>query len=497
MAGASATFTAANTIGIDPTESVVAAQSEAITDHDGETGYDTNLGVQRIEKDPEAGFHSPYFLYTPSTQTTAEDSVNGSQTRPLLVRIYPYGDHQNRVQNARRQAEAGWIADAVQSPLLVAPLWFRIDPGFGLESGEQVSDPRRERVDLQLLAMIEDAKSRLNGGTYTVADQIHFEGSSAKGTFIDRFAALHPEHVNVFSSGANGIAFLPVAEVSDELPTYNDATGESISWPFGTANFEDLVGEEFNREAWMDITQFQWIGENDQDPSDPDEYVHKAWRFEDEDSRLVQEIFGTLQVDHRFNTCREIYNHLGVPATFTIFDGSGHVPGRDGRQQIAQYHMEQVVENFDVGLQLEVTKSASRIQAGDSVTVTVTAQIPIPVPVSATTTITIGIDGEIIKTATPEISRYDGSSVEVTQTFDQPGTYTFTVNGNQIEDGEVTVVESTSTPTPTPTSTPPSTQTSTQTASTQTEASTPGFGIGGALAGIAGLFYWLTEQDDK
>lgn len=39
-----------------------------------------------------------------------------------------------------------------------------------LDEDTEITDSRLERVDLQLLAMIEDTRSRLNGGTYTVTE---------------------------------------------------------------------------------------------------------------------------------------------------------------------------------------------------------------------------------------------------------------------------------------------------------------------------------------
>lgn len=133
--------------------------------------FGTNSGAQKIEADPEAGFHSPYFLYTPETPESANESVNNSRERPLLVQIYPWGNFEDRVSNAREGIQGGTMrANRMNCPALIAPLRFRVGSRFGLQPERPIADPRHERVDLQLLAMIEDAKSRLDGGTYTVAD---------------------------------------------------------------------------------------------------------------------------------------------------------------------------------------------------------------------------------------------------------------------------------------------------------------------------------------
>jgi hypothetical protein len=297
-----------------------------------EPAFGTEPGTQRIDANPEAGFHSPYFLYTPEPTSSATESVNDSRERPLLVQIHPWGDFQNRVKNARRAISGGVLsAGEMNCPALVAPLPNGVESGFRSPEKPQNVDPRHRRVDLQLLAMIEDANSRLSGGTFTVADQFHFGGASSAGYFIDAFAALHPEQVNIFSSGAHGNAFLPIERLTEDIPTYGDPDQQIVPWPIGAGNFDERFGKEFDRESWMKIDQFRWIGAEDQNPENPDEYYHKAFKDSNEIDRLIEEFFGKLQVDHRFRTSQKIYDHLGVPAKFSAFEGAGHVPPAENR----------------------------------------------------------------------------------------------------------------------------------------------------------------------
>lgn len=159
--------------GAQATVTVVEATSEP--------AFGIDPGAQRIDANPDAGFYSPYFLYTPETPDSATESVNNSRGRPLLVQIHPWGEFEDRVSNARDGIQNGVLrADRMNCPALLAPITFNIEDGF-LRRDDP--DPRQERVDLQLLAMIEDAKSRLKGGAYTVADQIHCGGGSSAGVF--------------------------------------------------------------------------------------------------------------------------------------------------------------------------------------------------------------------------------------------------------------------------------------------------------------------------
>jgi plastocyanin len=367
-------------------------------------------------------------------------------------------------------------------PCLTAPLSFDVFSRFGLESeGSQFTDPVLERVDKQLLAMIEDAKSRLNGDTYTVANQLQIHGFSSSAIFADTFAALHPEHVKALSSGGNGIAFLPLAEVNKDIPTYGDADQRTIPWPFGTGDFSEVAEKEFNKDAWMETNQFRYIGAQDQDPSNPDRYNHKAWKNHD----LVTEIFGKSQVDDRFRTSQAIYNHLNVPATFTIYEGVGHKTPEKGRTEIARYHANQITEEFDV-VHLVPDLSATEITAGDSLTVTVTAENATQLDV--TNTVKLGIDGTTVSENTRKIPGGSSSEYTFTHTFDKPGTYTIKINGHQVGDNPIKVID------PTPTST--STTTSPATEATTTGSTGPGLGIGTALASLAGIGLLTKYHED-
>lgn len=460
--------------------------------------YGTTPGVQMVEENSEAGFHSPYFLYTPGTPDSAAESVNNSRQRPLLVEVYPWGDFQERVEGARGRIQGGVmrsVADATNCPVLVAPLWFRAaGPRFGLESGTEPADSRRERVDLQLLAMIEDAKSRLSGGEYTVADQIHFSGGSSAGVFIDLFAALHPEHIRVFSSGANGLTFLPLAELTDDIPTYGDREQMTVPWPIGVADFEELAGKKFNKEAWMEIDQFRWISENDQDSENPDGYVHKLHRGSDELDQLVEEIFGSLQVDHRFATSQRIYEHLGVPAKFTVFEGTGHVPESKHFRKIIQHQARKVVEDFEV-IHLVPQKSASEIRVGESVTVTVTAENP--TPLASATTVRLAVDGTEVDSTEIEVDPNSAETVELEATFDDTGEFTLSVNGTAVGDPIVVTEQRTETSTVTDSEFSSDetasrvTMTSERKETTATEG--PGFSVVQGVAALAGLGYLLNR----
>lgn len=474
-------------ISIQPPEGGYSYGGSRATVAVGDSLEDIGPTVERIEADPDAGFHSPYFLFMPEPSDTVEESVNDSQLRPLIVKTYVWGDFDERVDGARERAKSGVIAAEMNCPMLVAPLPFDVSARFGLREGIAFNDSRRERVDLQLLAMIEDTKSRLKDEAYTVAEQIHFSGGSSAGVFIDTFAALHPEYVEVFSSGANGATFLPIGDLTDDIPTHGETDRTSVPWPFGTADFEARAGKEFNRDAWMDINQYRWIGAEDQDTENSGTYVHKAWKEDNDLSRLVRDIFGKFQVDHRFETSRAIYNHLGVPAKFVVFEGAGHVPESRHHNMIQEYHHRQIAEHYEL-VHLVPQNISDEIQVGDTVTVSVLAKNP--TVVRATTSVSLAVNGTEADATEITVGPNNAKTVELEATLEEADEYTLSINEGQFE-SLLTVVKSDS-------------QSvldggdSTADAETDqekpTSEATPGFGISQTIAALGGIGYLIKQR---
>ena len=464
------------------------------------TPYGTEPGVKKIEADPDAGFHSPYFLYVPDF-SLVEESVNDSQERPLVVTAYPWGEFEERVGGARRPDSGitGPIADAMNCPVLSVPLTLTRGH-IGLEPQEltlapelETSDPRRDRVDLQLIAMIEDVKSRLSTGIYTIADGIHYDGGSSAAYFIEKIAPLHPEYINAYSFGANGHAFLPFKQLTDDIPVHGDSDRTTIPWPIGTGNLEELTGEAFDKEAWMDIEQFRWIGGEDQGPDDPENYIHKRFRGDTEIDQVVEEIFGTLQVDDRFETSREIYDHLDVPATFRKFEGQPHAPDGEYRLEAVDFHKEQIEEDFEL-VHLTIQSLPSEAHVGDTVPVSVVATNQ--TDVESSTTISLAVDGTEVETTDVQVTPKSTETVELETTFEETGEFSLSVNGTAVKDPVVVNdQESTETGTGAPsTNADTGENVSAMDQDEERVEDQPGFGIVQALAAMGGIGYLIKRR---
>jgi hypothetical protein len=339
----------------------------------------TDENVEYIEEDPAAGFNYPYFLYTPS-------SFESSQDTPKPIFVGPNNspssedDYTTHLEHAKDSAVEGRpreIAERLSVPLLVPVFpryrdkpepWYVyvqvLDP-----STFNIEDSPLQRVDVQLLAMVEDATSRLENSGHTIASEIHIDGFSASGTFTNRFTILHPERVNAASHGGTTVKTLPKAELDDDVPAVGDPKWKQMSYPagieegelpypIGVANLEELTGCSFNREAWLDTAQYIYIGNEDRPepgsnghrsfanlPPEEVQNVHpddRSYGMPD----LIDDIYGVKNIDERFEVSRAAYENADAAVTFTVYEGYGHTP-RPAIDDLVEFHRSKM-QDLDV-----------------------------------------------------------------------------------------------------------------------------------------------------
>lgn len=285
-----------------------------------------------IQADSGAGYHYPYYLYTPNL---IEDS-----TQPIIVQgnnsPLPKDDPRNHVLFAKRMIEGlvDRFAADFQIPALV-PAFPRLrqDPPPRTQSHLYVQalndqalrtdHPSLKRVDQQLISMVDDAQNRLTSAGYSVTDQMHLHGFSTSGRFAPRIAMLHPERVSAVSAGGNGIYTLPTAEFD----------GQRIPYPVGVADFERLVGHEFNLGDWKEIPMYFYLGEDDS--SDP------LSSLREELGELVTEIYPS-NVTGRFQAVESVFDTVGASASFEIYEGVGHRTSQQQVEDLRTFHWEHI-----------------------------------------------------------------------------------------------------------------------------------------------------------
>lgn len=311
--------------------------------------------IRFIEADPSSEFYQPYLLYTPSSLLGDE----GGTEQSLIIEPNGRGtdDFEVILDSAIRKISngvSGRLANQMNTPLLY-PLFPRPDrfpfvdilddtafTGEAVRSEshtEVMEDEKYKRYDAQLLAMVDDVQDRLNETGFTITDTVRLNGASSSGTFVSRFTILHPERVEAVSAGLIGAITLPKEKVDDEVPAINNrVSGELLPYPVGVANLDDLVGKEFDREAWEQVDKFFYNGSEDQpDPVEEPESYRDYGNLSPDLTALMFDVFGERKLDERFPVSKSVYQAVDPSAEFTVYEGYGHTD-RPAQDDIIEFH---------------------------------------------------------------------------------------------------------------------------------------------------------------
>jgi hypothetical protein len=202
----------------------------------------------------------------------------------------------------------------------------------------QIDDGPLERVDRQLLAMVDDAQERLAEQGLSVPEKIMLNGFSSQANFVNRFAALHPNRVcSVSAGGINGLVILP-----RETADVRGFGKRPMNYPVGVANLEELTGNPFDYEAFCELNQFIYMGSED----DKDALLYPdAWT--DPELRGVAILtYGEDIHEDRFPHCKDVYHEADANSVFRIYEGVGHKPG-PALDDIVAFH-ERSLEGDDI-----------------------------------------------------------------------------------------------------------------------------------------------------
>ncbi len=269
--------------------------------------------VSYFDPSPDNGFYWPYLMYHP--QYSVDDTV----THRLLVMPNNTGSGNDTFKVHLRAAvklerNFRWLADTLGSPLLV-PVFPRPYEQWQLYTQALDRDVMTTdidslaRLDLQLIAMMDDAIRRLKAHGRPVAEQVMMFGFSASGQFVDRFTVLHPERVRAAAIGSpGGWPIAPLAEWADSL----------LRYPVGVGDLDSLTGREFNFKAYQRVALFHFLG--DQDTNDA---VVFEDAFDKQDKDLIFALFGSTPVD-RWPSVLAVHDTVGCQCTFRLYKGVGH-----------------------------------------------------------------------------------------------------------------------------------------------------------------------------
>lgn len=266
----------------------------------------------KIDAAPAKGFNYAYFLTVPAQV---------GQPPVLLVEPNNTGttNDDQAVHEAAARQTAIWRAtdyylSALKCPILV-PTFPRPSSNWRMYTQALdrdtllTQDPMLKRIDLQLVAMIDDAKAQLAARGVTVDSKVFLFGFSAGGTFTNRFAILQPEVVRAASCGGVSLPTVPLAEYK----------GKQLPYPTGIADLEQLTGRPFQAEAFRRVPMMIFRG--DQDTNDEVAYSDG---FDDWERELIYELFGGPPPFLRYRIVEGLYNAVTSLCRMVIMPNVAH-----------------------------------------------------------------------------------------------------------------------------------------------------------------------------
>ena len=282
-----------------------------------------------VQPEPAKGFHFPYLLFIPTSAAAKPyDYLLVEPNNTGKTSDDPEVHHNAAVALARDSSVGNFVAKKLGVPLLV-PIVPRPSSNDRLYTHSLdrdtilITDGPLRRLDLQLLAMIADARPRLAAMGHPVNPKVLMNGFSASGLFANRFTLLHPREVAAAAyGGLNCFIMLPVTELKEH----------ALNFPLGLADFEKLTGHPFDRAAYQTIPQLAYMGADDRN----DAVVHED-AYSPEERSLVFTLLGEKMMPDRWQAVQAVYQSEKIPVEFRTYPGIGH--GTDGKinSEVAEF----------------------------------------------------------------------------------------------------------------------------------------------------------------
>ena len=281
--------------------------------------------VSTHEANSAAGFRWPYLLFTPEVARApfllgVPNNTGFSTTDPELL----------AASGECTIKEWDELANRLGTPLLV-PLFPR--PAIADESenlylhaltrASLLTDrPGYTRVDLQFIAMMDDAKRVLASQGIRVSQRALLTGFSASGSFVSRFAMLHPERVLAVASGSPG-GWPIIPEAEDK--------GVALPYPVGVSDLPAVAGRPLNLPALRRVSWFYYLGGQDHNDS-----VIFRDSFSKTDEEIIFSHFGA-DIRQRWTAAEAAYRHSRLKTQFKIYPAVGHQITDDMRTDVEAF----------------------------------------------------------------------------------------------------------------------------------------------------------------
>lgn len=286
-----------------------------------------SLRIYYIPANPAKGFHYPYFLTLPSKESLEK---NKDKKNFLMVEPYDMGQFSDdlsvhlelALENAKTNSLS--IAEELGLPRLVPVFTIPESTYNGKDiythtlsrntillnvfkkPGASVNVELFQsmvRIDLQLIEMTKDANEFLKKSGWTMEDQIFLWGKGASGDFANRFTFLHPELVK--AAFYQSLPILPISILKDT----------QIPYPFGTADYKEITGNEFNLEAYNQAAKLGYI--MTQDNKDP---LYPDIMYSEQETERILKLLPLREYPVKWLIVKDLYVEAGLKAQVNLYE---------------------------------------------------------------------------------------------------------------------------------------------------------------------------------
>lgn len=264
---------------------------------------------------PQKGFNFDYVIYIPK-------GIDTTKGNTLLVECNNSGlsdSLEHHLESAKRAAAlssvGNYVSKKLKIPLLV-PVIPRTEKRWQVYTHAFDSDTFNEkntdieRIDLQILKMVQHAKVELNNLGIQIDDRFFMTGFSASGTFANRFSILHPEKLKaVAAGGLNGLLIIPQSTLNNRI----------LNFPIGIADVEAKTGINIDLNSYRKLPQFWFMGEKDTNDA-----VLYDDGYNSTEQSLIYDVLGAKMMPDRWRKSKNIYVLNEIPAIIKTYTNIGH-----------------------------------------------------------------------------------------------------------------------------------------------------------------------------
>lgn len=315
--------------------------------------------MYKVEANPDAGFHWPYFLFMPDTVDAGSSILVEPNNDGLWGAPFETHEYWAAIRNEQLYFDFGrHLNTPMLTPVFPRPL--TEDSNLYIHALSRAAmvhdDSRYARPDLQLLAMLDDAQAKLAESGIEVTEDALFWGFSAAADFATRMTVMHPDRVRaVVAGGVGGLPILP-------LETYQD---ETLTYPVGVGDLAAVAGFTLDAEALRATPMLLFQGgadENDSVREPP--FTCDGFRSDSyscEQARWVNATLGASTVE-RVPLVADIYAEFGM-ADFNsiILPGIQHTTPDAMQETMRRFYACVLAGETGCAAQVEVPEPADAV----------------------------------------------------------------------------------------------------------------------------------------